>query len=72
VDATDALALAICHIWRGSATARIQTAVAAAAPSRIPRRVPGSKAAPRVPPVAPSGSATTGRSGLGVRAGGVR
>jgi crossover junction endodeoxyribonuclease RuvC len=29
VDATDALALAICHIWRGGATTRIQTAVAA-------------------------------------------
>jgi crossover junction endodeoxyribonuclease RuvC len=38
VDATDALALAICHIWRGSATARIAAAAAAAPPSRIPRR----------------------------------
>ena len=27
VDATDALALAICHIWRGGATARIASAV---------------------------------------------
>ena len=29
-DAADSLALAICHIWRGSAQARIDTAVAAA------------------------------------------
>lgn len=29
VDATDALALAICHIWRGSANNRIASAVAA-------------------------------------------
>ncbi len=40
VDATDALALAICHVWRGSAAARIDRAVAAAPPSRIPTRVP--------------------------------
>ena len=30
-DAADALALAICHIWRGSAQSRIDAAVAAAA-----------------------------------------
>jgi crossover junction endodeoxyribonuclease RuvC len=30
-DAADALALAICHVWRGAAQARIQAAVAAAA-----------------------------------------
>ena len=29
VDATDALALAICHIWRGGASAKISQAVAA-------------------------------------------
>jgi len=29
VDSTDALALAICNIWRGSATSKIATAVAA-------------------------------------------
>ena len=28
-DASDALALAICHVWRGTATARLQDAVAA-------------------------------------------
>jgi crossover junction endodeoxyribonuclease RuvC len=40
-DAADALALAICHVWRGSATARLAGAVAAAdvPPARIPRRV---------------------------------
>jgi crossover junction endodeoxyribonuclease RuvC len=49
VDATDALALAICHVWRGSAAARIDLAAAAAPASRIPRRVP---AGPRVAPPA--------------------
>ena len=29
-DAADALALAICHVWRGPATARLEAAVAAA------------------------------------------
>jgi crossover junction endodeoxyribonuclease RuvC len=29
VDATDALALAICHAWRGSGNTRIQEALAA-------------------------------------------
>jgi crossover junction endodeoxyribonuclease RuvC len=29
VDATDALALAICHIWRGGASAKIADALAA-------------------------------------------
>ena len=45
VDATDALALAICHIWRGSAASRIDRAVAAVAPSRIPRTAAGGRAA---------------------------
>lgn len=36
VDATDALALAICQMWRGSAQARISRAVSAAPPARIP------------------------------------
>jgi crossover junction endodeoxyribonuclease RuvC len=30
-DAADALALAICHVWRGSAQSRLQAAVAAQA-----------------------------------------
>ncbi len=29
VDSTDALALAICHLWRGNSTSRLATAVAA-------------------------------------------
>jgi crossover junction endodeoxyribonuclease RuvC len=29
VDSTDALALAICHIWRGSGNAKLETALAA-------------------------------------------
>ena len=33
-DAADALALAICHVWRGAATNRIQAAVAARAGAR--------------------------------------
>ncbi len=65
VDATDALALAICHVWRGSANARIATAVAAAPPARIPTRVPrtsaGAGAAPAPAPAAP------GRAGVGLR-----
>jgi len=39
VDATDALALAICHVWRGSAGDRIARSAAAAPPSRIPTRL---------------------------------
>jgi crossover junction endodeoxyribonuclease RuvC len=47
VDATDALALAICHVWRGAAQDRISRAAAAAPPSRIPTRVPvGARPAP--------------------------
>lgn len=34
VDATDALALAICHVWRGGAQNRLQQAMEAAAPVR--------------------------------------
>ncbi len=48
VDATDALALAICHVWRGAASDRIAEAVAAAAPARIP--------------ALPRGRSTAGRS----------
>jgi crossover junction endodeoxyribonuclease RuvC len=33
-DAADALALAICHVWRGAATNRIQAAVEAHAGGR--------------------------------------
>ena len=37
-DAADALALAITHIWRGGAQARIDAAVAAARTPRTPTR----------------------------------
>lgn len=41
-DAADALALAICHVWRGGTQNRLAEAAAAQAsrPSRIPKRVP--------------------------------
>jgi crossover junction endodeoxyribonuclease RuvC len=39
-DAADALALAICHIWRAPALNRLQMAHAAARPSRIPATAP--------------------------------
>ncbi len=46
-DAADALALAICHLWRGDSSARLAAAAAAAPPSRIPRTVPpGARRAP--------------------------
>ena len=45
-DAADALALAICHLWRGDSSARLAAAAAAAPRSRIPR----SASAPRVAP----------------------
>ena len=36
-DAADALALAICHLWRGESSARLAAAAAAAPKSRVPR-----------------------------------
>jgi crossover junction endodeoxyribonuclease RuvC len=43
-DAADALALAICHIWRGTATGRLRQAVAAhARPSGRPAPAPGAE-----------------------------
>jgi crossover junction endodeoxyribonuclease RuvC len=36
-DAADALALAICHVWRGDSSARLAAAAAAAPAPRIPR-----------------------------------
>lgn len=54
-DASDALALAICHLWRGDSSARLAAAAAAAPKSRIPRTVAASRPAPGrrvvVPPV---------------------
>jgi crossover junction endodeoxyribonuclease RuvC len=65
VDATDALALAICHVWRGSAATRIQAAAAGAPPSRIPTRVPGAARAV-VPATAPPGRRTRPAAAPGV------
>jgi crossover junction endodeoxyribonuclease RuvC len=45
-DASDALALAICHLWRGESSARLAAAAAAAPPSRIPRSAAAVRAAP--------------------------
>ena len=42
-DAADALALAICHIWRAPAINRLQQAHAAAHASRIPATAPARK-----------------------------
>jgi crossover junction endodeoxyribonuclease RuvC len=36
-DAADALALAICHLWRGDTTARVNAAIARVPSSTIPR-----------------------------------
>ncbi len=38
-DAADALALAICHLWRGGAAARLAAAAASAPASRLPKGV---------------------------------
>jgi crossover junction endodeoxyribonuclease RuvC len=38
-DASDSLALAICHLWRGDTSARLSDAARAAPRSRIPRAV---------------------------------
>ncbi len=51
-DAADALALAICHIWRGAAQARIEAALAqsrAGGQSRVPRRLGPGSASPATP-----------------------
>ena len=36
-DAADALALAICHLWRGAATSRLSAAAAKVPSSRVPK-----------------------------------
>lgn len=46
-DAADALALAICHIWRGTASGRLSAAVAAHASERGARSNPAHHTAPR-------------------------
>ena len=45
-DAADALALAICHLWRGDSSARLAAAAAAAPPSRVPRTASAARTAP--------------------------
>jgi crossover junction endodeoxyribonuclease RuvC len=45
-DAADALALAICHLWRGDTSARLAAAAAAAPKSRIPRSAAAARPAP--------------------------
>ena len=45
-DAADALALAICHLWRGDSSARLAAAAAAAPPSRVPRTASAAHVAP--------------------------
>lgn len=54
-DAADALALAVCHVWRGGAQDRIQAAVAAQQLAQRRRRVTdkGGSAAPHPRKVAP-------------------
>jgi crossover junction endodeoxyribonuclease RuvC len=45
-DAADALALAICHLWRGDSSARLAAAAAAAPKSRVPRTAAAARVAP--------------------------
>ncbi len=45
-DASDALALAICHLWRGDSSARLAAAAAAAPRPRIPRTAAAAAARP--------------------------
>lgn len=56
-DASDALALAICHLWRGDTSARLAAAAAAAPRPRIPRTAARTAPGRRVV-VVPKGSAT--------------
>ena len=57
-DASDALALAICHLWRGDSSARLAAAAAAAPKSRIPRSAPARTAPGRRVSVAPARGAS--------------
>jgi crossover junction endodeoxyribonuclease RuvC len=45
-DAADALALAICHLWRGDSSARLAAAAATAPRSRVPRSAAAARVAP--------------------------
>ena len=52
-DASDALALAICHVWRGATTARLDAAVQAAAAQAARQRSAFRQARETEPPNAP-------------------
>jgi crossover junction endodeoxyribonuclease RuvC len=77
-DATDALALAICHVWRGTATARLAAAAATAPRSRIPTGTRARSGWANTSPVRRGGwtatpaSSTTARPLPGVRRSGPR
>jgi crossover junction endodeoxyribonuclease RuvC len=58
-DAADALAIAICHIWRGGARARIQAAAALTARRTTARR-PSARDAPARDAAVSGGSASGG------------
>jgi crossover junction endodeoxyribonuclease RuvC len=67
-DAADALALAICHLWRGAAQARLDAALTQAkAAARAPAR--GGRAPLGAAPAGPAatGPAATGPARIGVR-----
>jgi crossover junction endodeoxyribonuclease RuvC len=57
-DAADALALAICHVWRGGAQARITAAVRAAAANTVAPQTVAPQAV--APPVAHTGQVGRG------------
>jgi crossover junction endodeoxyribonuclease RuvC len=54
-DSADALALAICHLWRGGAQRRLTAAAAAAGPSRAAPARGATHAIRRRPPTLPTG-----------------
>lgn len=60
-DAADALALAICHIWRGGATNRLQQAIAAHRPARPAGAAGQAKAVGQARPVRPAGTVRPAR-----------
>jgi crossover junction endodeoxyribonuclease RuvC len=66
-DAADALALAICHVWRGSVQNRLAEAAAAhgSKPSGIPSRATRRPATGNARAIPPGGRATTTRPNPG-------
>ena len=62
-DAADALALAICHIWRGPATNRLQQAVAQnRLQQAVAQHAAGARKAPQVPQAPKTPHASKGRT----------